>query len=267
MSDFPISFYDKEAATKGQLVYHLKLKPGDVGRYVLMPGDPKRCTQIAKCFDKPELIADNREHATYSGYLNGVRVSVTSHGIGGPSTAIALEELVKVGADTFIRVGTSGGMQMNLPAGYLAIATGAIKADGTAHNYIPLEYPAVPDFDLFQILCESAKKLNYRFCTGVFHCKDAFYAQHHPEWMAVKEELITKWNAYIEVGAVCSEMESSTMFAVSQALNVRAAAIMLIAANQVRKAAGIDDEVVRDSSGSINVAIEALKILIDREKL
>ena len=94
--------------------YHIGLKPGDVGEIVLLPGDPKRCEKIAQYFDEPKLVADKREFVTYTGYIDGVKVSVTSTGIGGPSASIAMEELVNVGAKTFIRVGTCGGMDVNV---------------------------------------------------------------------------------------------------------------------------------------------------------
>lgn len=114
--------------------YHIGLKQGDVGKYVILPGDPKRCAKIAQYFDEPKLVADNREYVTYTGYLDGEKVSVTSTGIGGPSAAIALEELVNVGAETFIRVGTCGGMQIDVKGGDIVIATGAIRAEiGRAH--------------------------------------------------------------------------------------------------------------------------------------
>ena len=112
--------------------YHIQVAKDEVGRYVLMPGDPKRCAKIAEYFDNPQLIADSREYVTYTGYLDGEKVSVTSTGIGGPSASIAMEELVNVGADTFIRVGTSGGMQLGVKSGDIVIATGAIRMEGTS---------------------------------------------------------------------------------------------------------------------------------------
>ncbi|EJW96213.1 uridine phosphorylase, partial [gut metagenome] len=123
------------------LQYHLQIRPGDVGHYVILPGDPKRCKKIAQHFDDPKLIADNREYVTYTGFLQGEKVSVTSTGIGGPSAAIAMEELVNCGGDTFIRVGTCGGMDLDVKGGDLVIATGAIRAEGTSREYAPIEFP------------------------------------------------------------------------------------------------------------------------------
>ena len=128
--------------------YHIGLKEGDIGEYVILPGDPKRCEKIAAYFESPQLIADRREYTTYTGFLNGVKVSVTSTGIGGPSAAIALEELVRCGAKYFIRVGTCGGMDLDVKSGDLVIATGAIRMEGTTKEYAPIEFPAVADYDI-----------------------------------------------------------------------------------------------------------------------
>ena len=138
--------------------YHVALKDGDVGRYVILPGDPKRCEKIAKYFDDAKLIADNREYVTYTGFINCEKVSVTSTGIGGPSASIAMEELVNCGADTFIRVGTCGGMDLDVKSGDLVIATGAVRMEGTSKEYAPMEWPAVSDFDITTALIEAAKK-------------------------------------------------------------------------------------------------------------
>ena len=150
--------------------YHIGLKEGDVGEYVILPGDPKRCAKIAAYFDDARLVADRREYTTYTGYLNGVKVSVTSTGIGGPSAAIALEELVKVGAKKFIRVGTCGGMDIDVKSGDLVIATGAIRMEGTSKEYAPIEFPAVADYDIVTSLINAAKKLNQNYHVGVVEC-------------------------------------------------------------------------------------------------
>ena len=130
--------------------YHIQVGKGDVGRYVILPGDPKRCAKIAKYFDNPVLVADSREYVTYTGYLDGVKVSVTSTGIGGPSASIAMEELTMSGADTFIRIGTCGGMQLDVKSGDVVIANGAIRMEGTSKEYAPIEFPAVADIQVTQ---------------------------------------------------------------------------------------------------------------------
>jgi len=163
-----------------ELMYHIAMKKGDVGRYVFLPGDPGRCEKIASYFDDPQLVAYNREYKTYTGTLLGEKVSVTSTGIGCPSTAIAVEELIMIGADTFIRVGTSGGMQPHLKAGDLGIVTGAIRDEGTTSHYMPMEFPAVANLDVVLSLREAAEKLGNRYSLGISHSKDSFFGQHAP---------------------------------------------------------------------------------------
>ena len=143
--------------------HHLHLEKGDVGRYVLLPGDPGRCKVIAEHFDGVVHVATNREYVTYTGTLDGVKVSVTSTGIGCPSAAIAIEELVRVGADTFIRVGTSGAIQPGTKTGDLAIVTGAIRDEGTSSHYMPIEFPAVADLQVVDALRRAARSRNERF--------------------------------------------------------------------------------------------------------
>ena len=146
--------------------YHLHVKKGDVGRYVILPGDPKRVALIAKYLDDAKMIADSREFITYTGTLLGEKVSVTSTGIGGPSAAIAVEELFKVGADTFIRMGTCGGIKLSVMGGDVVIATGAVRAEGTSREYAPIEFPAVPDLTVTNALVDAAQKKGYPFHTA-----------------------------------------------------------------------------------------------------
>ncbi len=140
-----------------EMQYHLQIHNGQVGKYVILPGDPKRCEKIAAYFEHPVLIADSREFVTYTGTLEGETVSVTSTGIGGPSAAIAMEELFKAGAHTFIRVGTCGGIDTEVQSGDLVIATGAVRAEGTSREYAPIEYPAVANLDVICALREAAR--------------------------------------------------------------------------------------------------------------
>ena len=242
--------------------YHVQLKQGDVGKYVILPGDPKRCAKIAKYFDDPQLIADSREYVTYTGYLDGVKVSVTSTGIGGPSAAIAMEELVNVGADTFVRVGTCGGMQMDILGGDLIIATGAVRNEGTSREYAPIEYPAVADLGITNALVKAVKKSGGKYHTGVVQCKDSFYGQHSPEIKPVSYELLNKWEAWIRMGCLASEMESAALFTVAAYRKVRCGSVFLCVANQEREKAGLENPVVHDTDAAIRTAIEALRILI-----
>lgn len=241
--------------------YHIGLKEGDVGKYVILPGDPKRCERIAQYFDNPVKIADNREYVTYTGYINDEKVSVTSTGIGGPSAAIALEELVKLGANTFIRVGTCGGIDINVKGGDIVIATGAIRAEGTSREYAPIEFPAVANLDIVNALVQSAKNLGFEYHTGIVQCKDSFYGQHSPQTMPVANELLNKWEAWKRLGCLASEMESAALFVVASYLKVKIGSVFLTVANQERDKGGLENPVVHDTQKAIKTAIEAIKIL------
>lgn len=248
------------------LQYHLQIKKGDVGKYVILTGDPKRCEKIANYFEKPKLIADSREYITYTGYLNGVKVSVTSTGIGGPSASIAMEELVKCGADTFIRVGTCGGIDTDVKGGDIVIATGAVRMEGTSKEYAPIEFPAVADFNITNALVYGAKKLGLEYHAGVVQCKDAFFGQHNPEIMPVSYELESKWEAWKRLGCKGSEMESAALFVVASFLGVRCGANFLVVGNQERKKIGLDNPIVHETENAIKVGVEALKYIIEEDK-
>ena len=246
--------------------YHIGLRKGDVGKYVILPGDPKRCEKIAKHFDNAKLIADSREYITYTGYLDGVKVSVTSTGIGGPSASIALEELVRVGADTFLRVGTCGGMQPEIMGGDLVIATGAIRMEGTSKEYAPIEFPAIANLDITNALVQAAKELNKKYHVGIVQCKDAFYGQHEPETKPVDYELINKWNAWVRLGCKASEMESAALFVVGDYLKVRVGSSFLVVANQEREKLGLENPVIHDTESAIEITVQAIRNLIKQDK-
>ncbi len=246
--------------------YHIGVAKGEVGRYVLLPGDPKRCAKIAAYFDNPKLIADSREYVTYTGTLDNVPVSVTSTGIGGPSASIAMEELVACGADTFIRIGTCGGMDLEVKGGDVVIATGAIRFEGTTKEYAPIEFPAVPDFRLVNHLVQAAENLNQSYHTGIVQCKDAFYGQHKPEELPNHAELLRKWDAWLRLGCKASEMESAALFIVASYLRVRCASCFLVIANQEREKKGLPNIQVHDTDIAIKVAIEALRLCIRQDQ-
>jgi len=241
--------------------YHIGLKQGDVGKYVILPGDPKRCVKIAQYFDNAELVGDSREFVTYTGYVDGEKVSVTSTGIGGASSAIAMEELTKIGADTFIRVGTCGGMNIDVKGGDLVIATGAIRMEGTSKEYAPIEFPAVANLDIVNALVRAAKNLGQNYHAGIVQCKDSFYGQHNPELMPVSYELQNKWEAWKRLGCLASEMESAALFVVASYLKVRVGSVFLAVANQEREKQGLKNPVVHDTDMAIKTVIEAVRIL------
>lgn len=241
--------------------YHIGLREGDVGKYVILPGDPKRCAKIAQYFDDAKLVADRREFVTYTGYLDGEKVSVTSTGIGGPSASIAMEELVKVGAEVFIRVGTCGGIALDVKGGDIVIATGAIRMEGTSKEYAPIEFPAVANLEVTNALVQAAKNLDYPYHTGIVQCKDSFYGQHNAENMPVSYELQNKWEAWKRLGCLASEMESAALFVVASFLKVKVGSVFLTVANQEREKQNLDNLVAHDTEKAIKTAIEAIKIL------
>ncbi|MCR4842299.1 MAG: uridine phosphorylase [Eubacterium sp.] len=246
--------------------YHLKLTADDVGRYVIVPGDPGRCEKIASYLEGAQLVASNREYTTYTGYLDGEQVSVTSTGIGGPSAAIAMEELVKCEADTFIRVGTCGGMNLNVKGGDLVVATGAVRMEGTSKEYAPIEYPAVADFSCVSALVQAAESMNKTYHVGVVQCKDSFYGQHEPERMPAGYDLLNKWDACLKLGALASEMESAALFTVGAALGVRVGTVLLAVANQERKREGLPNPQCHDVDEAIRCAVESIRIMISNER-
>lgn len=246
--------------------YHTGVGIGDVGEYVILPGDPKRCAKIAAHFDNARLVADSREYMTYTGTLDGVKVSVTSTGIGGPSAAIAIDELSKCKAHTFIRVGTCGGIQEDVMSGDVVIATGAVRMEGTSREFAPIEYPAVADFTVTNALVQAAQ--NKGICThvGVIQCKDSFFGQHEPEIMPVSYELENKWEAWKRMGCLASEMESAALFIAGSFLRVRVGSCFLVVANQERAKLGLPNNQVHDTEMAIVNAVEALRILIAQDK-
>lgn len=243
--------------------FHIGIKNGDVGKYVILPGDPKRCEKIASYLENAEKIADLREYTTYTGYLNGVKVSVTSTGIGGPSAAIALQELVDAGADTFIRLGTCGGMDLKVEGGDLIVATGAVRMEGTSKEYAPIEFPAVANYEIVNALVEAANEKKAKFHVGVVQCKDSFYGQHEPENMPISYELLGKWKAWMQMGCLGSEMESAALFTVANYLKVKCGTILLAVANQERAKAVLSNNGFYDTTLETEVAIRAIEKLIE----
>ena len=242
--------------------FHIRCNVGDVGRYVFLPGDPGRCEEIAKHFDNPVHVGMNREYNIYTGTLLGEKVSVCSTGIGGPSASIAMEELAAIGADTFIRIGTCGGIDLDVQPGDVVVATGAIRFEHTSMEYAPIEFPAVSDFGIASALKSASEELGYRTHTGVVQCKDSFYGQHSPEKSPVYYELLQKWESWKRLGVKASEMESAALFVVAAALHVRCGSCFHVIWNQEREKLGMDMPMTEDTSGAIRVGIEAMKKLI-----
>ena len=176
--------------------------------------------------------------------------------------------MVQCGADTFVRVGTCGGIDLNVKGGDIVIATGAVRMEGTSKEYAPIEFPAVADLEVANALAAAAKKLNMPYHTGVVQCKDAFYGQHDPERMPVSYELLNKWEAWKRLGCKASEMESAALFIVAAHLGVRCGSDFLVVGNQEREKLGMENQICHDTEAPIRVAVEAIRSLIkaDREK-
>jgi len=251
--------------------YHIDFDDTHGASYAILPGDPGRVEKIASYLDNPRFFHQNREYTTWLGELSpskdgiGRTVMVMSTGMGGPSTAIAVEELFKTGVRNFIRVGTCGGMALPVQGGDIVIATGAIRMEGTTKEYVPVEFPAVANLDVTNALVEAAKKLNARWHAGIVQCKDSFYGQHNPDHMPAGYELMNKWDAWIKAGCLASEMESAALFIVSQILGARAGCVLNVVWNQERERAGMSNPHSHDTSLGIKAAVEAIRILIEKE--
>lgn len=240
---------------------HIMCGLGDIAEYVLLPGDPQRVKLIAEHFDKCRKVAENREFITYTGTYRGIPVSATSTGIGGPSASIAVEELANIGAKVFIRVGTTGSLQPDIAVGEIVIAVAAVRSDGTSRCYIPLEYPAVADYNVVLALVRASKQLGVDPHVGVVWSYDAFYAE--------SQEKIDMWSKSRVLSVDC---ESAPIFVVSSLRGLRAGSIMAVDGNLVKgtkkgefmvgEEAGEHDPRVREAiKKEISIALEAIKIL------
>lgn len=243
-------------------MYHIGLTKSDIeeAKYAIIPGDPGRVSKIARMLDNYKPIAVNREFTSYLGELSNEKVLVISTGIGGPSTAICIEELALLGIKTVIRVGTSGGMQQNVNSGDIVIASSAIRQEGTTKEYVPVEFPAVADIEVLNALMESAKNLGYTYHTGVIQSKDSFYGQHSPEKMPIGYELKNKWDAWIKSGCLASDMETAAVYIVSQIRGIKAGSVLSVIWNQEKPEQSSNLE----TDKAIRVTIEAIKLLINK---
>jgi len=245
---------NKEKETLGKAQYHIHVKPGDVGKYVLLPGDPDRVLRIAKYLDDPKEIAFHREHRTCTGSYKGIAISATSTGMGCPSTAIAVEELANVGATHFIRVGSTGALQKGLNIGDLVVSTGSLRLDGTSSYYAHEGFPAVPDHFLTHALIDTAnglkEELGYDLHAGIGVTSDAFYGE--------TPELI---RFMIEHRALNVEMESSVLFIIAHMRGLKAAMICAVSSNLATNDfiyEGVNEGLVKGWDNEIKVVLEAI---------
>jgi uridine phosphorylase len=238
---------------------------GDVAKYVFLPGDPNRVERIASFFDEARKVADYRGYVTYTGETGGVPMSTCSTGIGCPSAAIVIEELMKIGADTFIRVGTTGSLQPHLDSGDIVVATAAVRAEGTSKNYVSVEYPAVANFDVTMALFDAARERSRCVHPGIVMSTDAFYGGN--------QEMLKK---YGDANVLSIEMESSLIFTLSMLRGMRAGAILAVDGNLVKgsmkgefepgqKSGELNKKVQKAIDDEIQIAIRAAQMLEEAE--
>ena len=246
--------------------FHIPASHGEVGKYCILPGAPERVEQIAALLDNPFLVGSNREFTIWNGYLEGELVTVCSTGIGGPSTAIAVEELADCGGQVMIRVGTCGGIALQVESGDVVIASGAVRQDGTSHEYAPPEFPAVADAEVLFHLMQAAKNIDTRAHIGVVQSKDSFYGQHAPSRMPTSSALLEKWEAWKRLGVLASEMEASTLYTVAASRGLQAGSVFHVIWNQERFLAGLDSHQneLHDTTQAIRTAIEAIRLMIKK---
>ena len=257
--------------TSGERAFHLLTKKGEIAPYVILCGDPGRVPKIAAHLDNAVLVSENREYILYGGTLNGTPVTVASTGIGGPSAAICVEELIRCGAHTFIRVGTSGGIKRSVVGGDLVIASAAVRDCGTSREYLPEGYPAAADFDVTEALRDSARELcdgsfGNSYHIGVVQSKDSFYGETNPEDMPMANMLLNRWEAYVRLGCLTSEMECAAIYAVAAARGARAGAVLLSIWNVELDKAGLENPFTKDTDRAIRCAVNAVKRLAERDK-
>ncbi len=236
--------------------YHIGIAPGEIPKLVLLPGDPDRSKKIAEqFFDNPEEIAKKREYWSFKGTWKGVPVAVCSTGIGCPSAAIALEELVKVGCKTFIRVGTSGAISQKVVSGDLVIFSGSVRDEGTSRQYMPIEFPAVAHPDTVIALTKAAEKRGTTYHVGIGHSKDAFYSEH-PDYVADPESMRKKWAVMKDANVLATEMEASALFVIGHLRGVKVGAACVVIGENVDQEAKIVGKPPLDDL--VTVSLDAL---------
>ena len=245
-----------------QKMYHIAMTKEDAGEFAVLTGDPGRVEAVASRLCNPRFVASNREYASYLGTLDGVRVNVVSTGIGGPSTAIAVEELTKLGVKNFIRIGTCGGINLSVKAGDVIIASAAVRQEGTGLEYLPLAFPAAADFETARALADAAAALKIPRHIGIVQSKDSFYGQHEPERMPVSSQLLSQWEAYKRTGVLASEMECAALFLLGSALDVRTGAALLCVWNAERRKELNDNSECHNTEILYDLAVDAIKRML-----
>lgn len=247
--------------------YHLEVAPGDVADAVLLPGDPDRVDTITALWDDATEVARHREYRTATGTYDGAPISVTSTGIGSPSAAIALEELARVGCDTFVRVGSCGAIQPEMAVGDLVITSGAVRQEGTSREYVRPDYPAVADHEVVSALVASAERLGYDYHVGVTLSADTFYpGQGRPGFggfrAAGSDTLVDELR---EANVKNIEMEAAALLTVANVYGLRAGAVCTVFANRVTEEFRTEGEARAAETASLAVALLARMDAVKRE--
>ena len=220
--------------------YHLKTSEGDVAPYVLLPGDPGRVETIARTWDDAQHVATNREYVTYTGTYRGAPISCTSTGIGAPSTSIAMEELARCGARTFIRVGTCGTVQPDVPNGTMAVLDSAMRQDGASLAYAPIEFPAVADHRVVNACVAAARDLGLDHVVGTTRSADTFYASHPQPGSSYGNFWQSSWQHRFEdlrrLNVVAAEMEASVILVLARVWGLRAGGVSVVLDNMLEVA-------------------------------
>jgi uridine phosphorylase len=244
--------------------YHVGLAAGEVGEYVLIPGDPFRTALIAEHLEEARERAWSREFRTFTGRVGDTPVSTCSSGIGGPSMAIAVEELSDLGVHTFLRVGTCGGGQPGIRVGDLVIATGAVRSEGTPDAYVAREYPAIASNEVVGACMEAAEAAGARYHRGVIRSVDALYADLLPERLPRAAEVRAELETWRRAGVIANDMESATLMVVSALRGLRAGVILLCA--DELDAGEIQHLDAAHMERLLEVAVDALRRLIERDR-
>ncbi len=253
----------EEPEKEGGTQYHIDLGPEEVSRYVLLPGDPDRIPKISQYWDKKEEKSYHREYRTHTGTYKDTRISATSTGIGSPSATIAIEELSRIGSDTFIRVGSCGAIQPDMEVGDLIIAKGSVRLEGTSDEYVMQEYPAVADHEVVVALIEAAERLGYNYHVGIMASTDSFYTgqgrkgfnDYHQSGM---EDLLPDLQ---KANVTNFEMESSAIMTASNLFGARSGCVCTVFAD--RQGNQFD---VKGENRASKVGNEAMKILSEMDK-
>lgn len=250
-------------AAAGPKKYHVGLAKGEVGHYVLVPGDPARTAVIARFLDGAKEMAFSREYRTFTGSLAGVPVSTMSTGMGGPSVAIGVEELSELGVHTFLRVGTCGAAQPEIKMGDLVIALGSVRSEGTPNGYVPTEYPAVASLDVVNALVDAAKASGVQYHVGIIRSVDALYSDLMPDTMP-RPHLRDELEMWSRAGILSNDMETSTLFVVARLRKLRAGTINLcvdeLGAGEIHH---LDPSYMERM---LKVAVHAIRLLIERDR-